>query len=193
MLATVNDVTARLGRPLTSEEALRVPALLADVTGLIEDHCGRDLVRQEGQALTLPSYGGSTLPIPGRYSAALSVSAVHHGGQQLDGWALVGRQLDREAWPVGPIVLIASWGYLDPPASLRAVACAEVIRWLALSPGIESERVGEVEVRFSGGGVVLSSSTKNTLRPYRRAGLASIPLQREASIISRWRANARKY
>ncbi|MFI5802971.1 phage gp6-like head-tail connector protein [Streptomyces sp. NPDC051561] len=194
MLATVDDVTARLGRPLTAEEALRVPALLADVTGLVEDHCGRDFTRHQDQVLSLHSKGGTVLPVPGRRTTYLTVSAVHQDGQQLDGWQLAGTRLLRDTeWPPGPVEVTASWGYIEIPAALRAVACSEIIRWLALSPGIESERVGEVEVRFSGGGVSLSSATRSALRRYRRAGLASIPLEREPSIISRWEANAPRY
>lgn len=182
-LASVDDVAARLGRPVAAEETTQVTAFLADVTGLIEDYCGRDMDRRSGQSLTLYPEGGCVLPVPARYQTLLTVSAVVQDGQAVTDYAFNGRQLTRTSadWGESAVTLTASWGYELPPASLRAIACSEVIRWLALSPGVESERVGEVEVTFSGASSAqsLSSSTRTSLRPYRRRGVGSLTLLRE--------------
>ncbi|MFB7906420.1 hypothetical protein ACFC1T_08335 [Kitasatospora sp. NPDC056076] len=73
-----------------------------------------------------------------------------------------------------------SWDRQAPPATFRAVACHEVIRWLSVTPGVISERTGELEVQFQAGASVagLSEAAKTGLRRYRRA-LSSIPLTRE--------------
>ncbi|MFG2228026.1 hypothetical protein [Streptomyces sp. NPDC048644] len=73
-----------------------------------------------------------------------------------------------------------TWDSGAPPAALRAVVCAEVIRWLAVSPGVVSERVGDIEVEFGAASAAqtLSPAARASLRRYRRQ-LASIPLARE--------------
>lgn len=182
-LATVDDVAARIGRPVSADEHPRISAFLADVTGLIEDYCGRELARRQGEAFTLFPEAAYRLAVPGRYTTFLTVDAVHQDGQAVDDWTWTGRQLVRaDGWGQALITVTGSWGYETPPASLKAITCSEVIRWLALSPGVESERVGEVEVSFSGASAAqaLSAISKASLKPYRRRGAGSIPLLREA-------------
>ncbi|MFC4501744.1 MULTISPECIES: phage gp6-like head-tail connector protein [Streptomyces] len=150
----------------------------------MEDHCGRDLDRRLDRALEVLANGSRSLRVPPRYQTFLSVSAVEVDGQAVTGWAFNGRQLTLDSpagWPVGPVTLWASWGFPSPPASLRALACSEVIRWLALSPGIQSEKVGEVEVTFSGASSTqtLSALTRSALKPYRRRAVGTLSLRRE--------------
>ncbi|MGW6597906.1 phage gp6-like head-tail connector protein [Streptomyces sp. NPDC055036] len=187
-LATVDDVTSRLGRSVTVDETTRITAFLDDVTALIEDYCGRDLGRRVDQDIALTSEGGWTLAVPARYSTALVVSAVVQEGQAVTGWTLRGRQLvaeDGSGWLPGELTVTASWGYTAPPASLKAVACSEVIRWMALRPGVSSEKVGEVEVAFSGAATAqtLSPASRLSLRPYRRMGAGSLSLVREGPVL----------
>lgn len=181
-LATVEEVAARLGRPVSAEETPRITAFLEDVTGLIEDYCGRDMSRRESQTLTLFPEGGCALAIPARYRTFLSIATVHQDGQEVTDWTYDGRQLLHDAgWSAGAVTVSGSWGYPAPPSSLRAVACSEVIRWMALQPGVQSERVGEVEVAFTGAASTqsLSPISKQSLRPYRRRGAGSMTLVRE--------------
>ncbi|MFI5865854.1 phage gp6-like head-tail connector protein [Streptomyces sp. NPDC051546] len=181
-LATVDDVAARIGRPVSADEQPRISAFLTDVTGLIEDYCGRELMRRQDETFSLVPEGAYRLTVPGRFSAFLAVDAVHQDGQAVTDWTWTGRQLVRAAgWGQALITVTGSWGYQTPPASLKAITCSEVIRWLALSPGVESERVGEVEVSFSGASAAqaLSAISKASLRPYRRRGAGSITLRRE--------------
>lgn len=186
-LASVDDVAARIGRPVAADETTRVVAFLEDVTGLVEDYCGRDMDRRSDQSITLYPEGGCVLlPVPLRYQTFLTVSAVHQDGQAVTDYLFNGRALTRDAgWGESAVTLTASWGYEAIPAALRAVACSEVIRWLALSPGVESERVGEVEVTFAGASSAqtLSTATRTTLRPYRRRGAGSITLRREGPVL----------
>ncbi|MFI2909455.1 phage gp6-like head-tail connector protein [Streptomyces sp. PDY-4] len=187
-LASVDDVAARLGRPVAADETARVSAFLEDVTGLIEDYCGREVDRRTDQSIILFPEGGCVLPIPARYQSFLTITAVHQDGQAVTDYTFNGRQLDRDAgWGESAVTLTASWGYEDVPASLRAVACSEVIRWLALSPGVERERVGEVEVEFAGAGSAqsLSAASRTSLRQgrWRRGVVGSLTLYREGPVL----------
>lgn len=187
-LATVDDVAARLGRPVAADETARVTAFLADVTGLIEDYCGREMDRRSGQSITLYPEGVYVLPIPSRYQTFLTITAVHQDGSPVTDYTFNGRQLARAGgWGESAVTLTASWGYEDVPASLRAIACSEVIRWLALSPGVERERVGEIEVEFSGAGSAqsLSTATRTSLRQgrWRRGSVGSLYLRREGPVL----------
>ncbi|MGI5196938.1 phage gp6-like head-tail connector protein [Streptomyces sp. CA-288835] len=179
-------MAARIGRPIAADETARVSAFLVDVTGLVEDYCGRDMDRRSGQSITLYPEGGCVLPVPARYLTFLTVSAVEQDDQAVTDYSFNGRQLVRESgWGESAVTLTASWGYEVTPASLRAVACSEVIRWLALSPGVERERVGEVEVEFSGASSAqtLSPPTRTSLRPYRRGGAGSLTLRKEGPVL----------
>jgi hypothetical protein len=148
----------------------------------MEDYCGRDLDRRQDQDLILYPDSPCVLVIPARYRTLLTVSAVHIDGQALTGWTFDGAQLVyADGWPSAPVVVTASWGFPTPPASLKAVACSEVMRWLAVAPGVQSERVGEVEVTYSGASSTqtLSALTRTALKPYRRRGVGVMTLRRE--------------
>lgn len=183
-LATVEDVAARLGRPLLEDETTRVTAWLGDVTGLIEDYCGRDLDRRQDQALTLYSKDGCTLRVPPRYLTGFSPSAVLVEGQAVTGWTFDGQQLLTDGswyWPQGPVTVTASWGFPAAPTGLVAVVCSEVVRWLSVAPGIGREKVGEVEVEFTGASSTqtLSGLTRSALGAYRRRGIGVLTLRKE--------------
>jgi hypothetical protein len=184
-LASVEDVAARLGQPVSQDESPRISAFLEDVTGLIEDYCGRDMDRRQDQELGVYADGGCRLSVPARYLTFMTVSAVEVEGQAVTGWTFNGRQLvftdGLSYWPEGLVTLTASWGFPTSPASLKAITCSEVMRWLAVSPGVSKERVGEVEVEFSGASSTqaLSALTRTALKSYRRRGVGVMTLRRE--------------
>ncbi|MFD5697847.1 head-tail connector protein [Streptomyces lasiicapitis] len=62
-------------------------------------------------------------------------------------------------------------------AGIKAVICAEVIRWLAVQPGIVSEKVGDIQVEFGTSATTqsLSPTARTSLKRYRRK-LSSVPL-----------------
>lgn len=186
-IATPDDISVRLGRTLAEDEPSRVRAFLADVAGLIEDYCGRDVERRSGQIITVYPEGGCVLPIPSRYQISLAVAGAVQGGQEVTDFVFNGRELARESgWGDSAVTLTASWGYEAVPASLKAIACSEVIRWLALSPGVGKERVGEVEVEFSApsSAQTLSQAARTSLAPYKRSRLGSLTLRREGPSLS---------
>ncbi|MEU1071553.1 MULTISPECIES: hypothetical protein [unclassified Streptomyces] len=67
-------------------------------------------------------------------------------------------------------------GFRETPG-IKAVICAEVIRWLAVQPGIVSEKVGDIQVEFGSSATTqsLSPAARSSLKRYRRK-LASVPL-----------------
>ncbi|MBT2383876.1 hypothetical protein [Streptomyces sp. ISL-11] len=70
-------------------------------------------------------------------------------------------------------------GYRDEAPGIRAVICAEVIRWLAMQPGVLSERTGDVEVTYGAAASAqsLSPASRAALKRY-RPKFGSIPLTR---------------
>ncbi|GAA0455790.1 hypothetical protein ABZ951_04355 [Streptomyces sp. NPDC046215] len=68
--------------------------------------------------------------------------------------------------------------YVEESPAIRAVLCSEVIRWLAIQPGVVSERVGDMEVQWGASATQsLSPAARDGLRRYRRQ-LGSISLTR---------------
>lgn len=113
----LEDVTVRLGRPVTDEaEAARIAAYIEDATALVLDWCRSDSVRH-----------------------------------MTESFALV----------------------------LRQVVCAEVIRWLAVSPGTVAEKTGELEVQYTPAATNsgLSEAAKDSLKRYRKRA-TTLPLRR---------------
>ncbi|MGW9170151.1 hypothetical protein [Streptomyces decoyicus] len=102
--------------------------------------------------------------------------------------ARLGRPLTDDELPrVGAFLLDAStlvaeyctrpWSPDSPPAVFKLVVCAEVIRWLSITPGVSRDKVGELETEYTGASSVqfLSGIAKDNLSRYRRQ-LSSIPL-----------------
>src|SRR5690606_36466189 len=79
-LATVEDLEARLGRELTSEEAARANALLADASALIRGWTRQDFTLTLGDVITLRPVG-TVVRLPQRpVQAVTAVVAV--GGSE---------------------------------------------------------------------------------------------------------------
>ncbi|MFD8088966.1 hypothetical protein [Streptomyces malaysiensis] len=62
------------------------------------------------------------------------------------------------------------WDRTSPPATFKAVVCAEVIRWMSVAPGVVMERTGELETQFgqTAWNQGLSPESKRALSKYRR-------------------------
>ncbi|MEU6704729.1 phage gp6-like head-tail connector protein [Streptomyces wuyuanensis] len=157
-------------------------ALLDDASALIEDYCGRELYRRDDETFEVWPDGSTVLRLPPRYLTSLTVASVDQGGTAVTDYTRTRAGLLREAgWGEELITVTGSWGYQTPPASLKAITCSEVIRWMAMEPGIESERIGEMETHYGGSdaGHALSSATECSLKPYRRKAAGTMALLRE--------------
>ncbi|MFE7113933.1 phage gp6-like head-tail connector protein [Streptomyces sp. NPDC057654] len=178
-LATVADVAARLGRSVADDEQLRIEAFLADVSALVRDHCGLDFALHQDEAVRLEPVGGAELVLPHRLRP---ISAVHTASWadgspvdrwfysrgslwRADGWVHIeGQEHERH------ITITATYGYPAVPEIVIGTVCAEVIRWLAVQPGVMSERVGEMEISYGATAPTqgLSPAALAALRRYRR-------------------------
>ncbi|WP_436776043.1 phage gp6-like head-tail connector protein [Yinghuangia sp. YIM S09857] len=181
-LATVADIAVRLGRPLADEEAARVQALLDDVSALIRGHCGIDFGEHLDQAVKLTSRVGIALDLPSSMRPLHGVSRVLVDGEEVTDWWADGLALyRRRGWRRDgqQVDVTASWGYRETPADVTAICAAEAMRLIALSPGVYSERVGDLEVTYAGGGATgeLSAQVRRSLTRY-RPRMASVAVQR---------------
>ncbi|MEU6959420.1 phage gp6-like head-tail connector protein [Streptomyces chrestomyceticus] len=191
-LASVADVVARLGRTVTDEEEPRIAAFLDDVSALVADHCGTDFRWHDGALVQLDATAaGAELPLP-RFMLPISdITEVRWAsGAPVDGWTHDGLALWRPyGWtpPQGAsrrITVRATYGYPAVPRAVVSVVCAEVIRWLAVEPGVASERVGELERHYGATAPSqgLSPAAREGLRRYRRT-LVSREVRRPAAVV----------
>ncbi|WP_340376598.1 hypothetical protein U5640_16770 [Streptomyces sp. SS7] len=170
---TTDDVTARLGRAVADDtEATRIAAFIEDATALVLDWCGTDFEQHQDETFTLP-IAGSEVEIPPRYLPGLNIATVELDDYELMAadWKLVGRVLFlRYGITAGTVTLTASWGWPAVPHVIKQVICAEVVRWLAVSPGTVLEKTGELEVQYSqtANHPGLSQAAKDSLRRYRK-------------------------
>lgn len=180
-LVSVDDVAARLGWPLTSEEQVKVQALIDDCTVLVEDWTGKDFDLRTDQSFPMVGDGSCFLKLPRRVLPYIQVSAVLVDGVEITDWVLQGQALYRElGWPCESLVVVTgSWGYLTPPAAVSVAITAEVIRWFSVAPGVAMERTGEREVQYATSpSQSLSEAAKHSLRRW-HPQLGSISLRRE--------------
>ncbi|MGW2579890.1 phage gp6-like head-tail connector protein [Streptomyces virginiae] len=176
-LATLEDVADRLDRPLTDDERTRVSSFLLDVSALIVDHCGRDFRLHDDDLVRLDAVAGPELRLP---RSMLPLASIHEvrwsDGSLIDDWSFSSRSLWRaRGWrpPAGSrflgIAMRASYGYEAVPSTVIAVACAEVLRWMTVQPGVTNERMGDLEVSYGATAPTqsLSAAAEHALRRYR--------------------------
>lgn len=72
-LCGVDDISVRVGRALTDQEAMRANALIGDATSQIVRYCRKDFQFHAGDVLEIPG-DGSTIKLP--YRPVVSVSSV---------------------------------------------------------------------------------------------------------------------
>lgn len=194
-LANRADLVARLGRDITSEENIRVDALLADASVLIRSYTKQDFGAATS-TVTLRAQGGM-IRLPQRpVTAVASVTAIGINGVPdvgLVDWWWDGLDTVRlgagngvinlpEAWwddedgYPGTFSVAYSHGYASVPPEVVMVACGMVLRTLtspAVAGGITSETVGPYSYRSESPGlglaVVMSTSDRQALAKYRRA------------------------
>lgn len=185
-LATVDDVVARLGRPVSdTAEAAKVAAFLEDAAGLITDYCQTDFQQHTAETFDLRIVGGRALLAPGVLPhLVISAVTLHEddGDRALtsDEWKVWGKYLYfLNAPEFVTATVTASWGYPAVPAAVKAAVCSEVIRWLSVSPGTVMERTGDLQVEYAAAAFSpsLSEAAKSMLGKYRaRVGTVSLSL-----------------
>jgi hypothetical protein len=193
-IATASDLVARLGRDLSSEESVRVEALLADASAMIRAYTGQDFAVVLDDVVILRVQGG-TLQLPQRPVIEVSrIEAIGAAGTPdvvLVDWVWDGIDQvrlgegnyvinlpeiwwDDDGYP-GTYRVTYSHGHAQPPADVVAVACAMVLRTLtspAMAGGLTSETVGPYSYRTDTPGlgltVTMSDTDRQALKRYRR-------------------------
>lgn len=185
LLATPNDVVARLGRPLDESEELRVPAILADLSADVIGYCRQDFQvhTQEHQVLYCTD-GEITLQRPVITAPGPGQVVLIGGAPGLPDFPVpwftfdgidrvrIGSGMSAiinlpEAWSVGApwagtARLTYSWGYADGvPNDVKSVianACIGLVTAPTQAAGLIGETIGPYSWRAerTGGGIAVS-------------------------------------
>jgi len=170
-LATVEDIEARLGRDLTTEEAVRASAMLADMSAMIRSYTGQDFTVTDDDQVTLRGVGGE-IRLPQRPVTEVS-TVVAIGGDGLPDVPLVDWVWDGidtirvgdgsfvinlpEVWwdddgYPGTYRVTYSHGYEETPGDVLAVICGAILRVFINPNGYRSETVGSYSVTYASPG-----------------------------------------
>lgn len=176
-LATPDDLAARLGRCLSTEEMTRATALIADASALVRaytrqefDHVADDevVLRPVGTVLRLPqrpvtavvkveALGGGVVPdltLPVGTWAWDGADKVDIWPPGTSVWLTLPERWSDVGWPVGAYRVTYSHGHASPPPEVVAVVCGMALRVL-LSPsmveGLVSERIGQYNYQMQQG------------------------------------------
>jgi hypothetical protein len=184
-LASLDDLAARIGRDLTSQESARAPALLGDASAIIRSYCKKDFLYHPNEVLTLRESHG-TVKIP--YRPVISVASVIAKSGRNDipdipvTWYVFDgideiKVMDAtasgvinlpEAWYMygtfpGTFLVTVTHGYAEIPPVVNAI-CANVTLAVLMAPtmaaGVVGETVGPYSYRVerSGGGITVALS-----------------------------------
>jgi hypothetical protein len=176
-LASLTDLSDRLGRPLTAAEELRATALLADASAKVRSYTKQAFTRTDDETVVLRAQQGE-IRLPQRpVIAVASVVAVGAGGAPdlpVAGWQWDGLDIvrtaacspainmpelwhdeDVEAYP-GTYRVVYSHGAAEVPADVVAIVARMALRTLT-SPttagGVTGETIGPYTYRTDGSGV----------------------------------------
>lgn len=192
LLASPDDVVARLGRQLTESEALRVPAILADLSQDVIEHCGQDFQVHTNQTQILyltdgeitlqrpviagPAQGGliaiggapglPDIPVP--WFSFDGLDRVKIGS----GMGIINLP---EMWAVGYAYagtarVTYSWGYpAGVPGVVKSVianACIGIVTAPTQAAGLIGETIGPMSWRGekTGGGMAVSLAAADLKR-----------------------------
>jgi hypothetical protein len=176
-LASLTDLSDRLGRPLTAAEEARATALLADASAKVRSYTKQAFTRTDDETVVLRAQQGE-IRLPQRpVIDVTSVVAIGAGGAPdlpAIGWQWDGIDIirtatnspainmpelwydeDVEAYP-GTYRVVYSHGDAEVPADVVAVVARMVLRTLTaptLAGGVTGETIGPYSYRTDGSGV----------------------------------------
>jgi hypothetical protein len=185
-LATLDDISGRLGRPLTDAEATRAPLLLTDASAQVRRYCRRDFLLHASETDIFRCHD-SEIQLPDKTTTeVISVTAIGSdfgGGIDLpdipvpwfvyDGIDRIRLDLGTD-WIINlPYVwldsdyypqtysVVRSYGYVETPDEVTAVCATAVIGVLTaptMAAGLIGETVGPFSYRMerSGGGTAVA-------------------------------------
>jgi hypothetical protein len=186
-LATLEDVEARLGRPVTSEELTRIDAVLADVSARVRSYTGQQ-ISLDTTTQRVPVRSGAAR-LPQRPVVDVDAVADHHGNaipfdwdggdRVLLGLGILHSQFDWEPWrsPLRAVQVTYTHGHDPVPDAIVGVVASIAARTVVRSPadaGVVQESidgysytVGQVG---AAGGFGLFPDERQILDRFRRSG-----------------------
>lgn len=173
-LATVEDVEARLGRQLTTDEETQMEALLADVSAAIRAYTGQEITAGTSSDVRLRTRGDK-VRLPQRPVTAVgsvdSMTAVALGFTWYAGDTITLDAVDTVGW----VDVTYDHGYEEIPPDLIAVACNIAMRAFGTpteQTGMQSESIGTYSYTIGGaaaaGALGMLADEKIVLEGYRR-------------------------
>lgn len=207
-LASIADLTDRLGRPLTGPEEARASALLADASALVVGYTGRSFTSTSNDIVVLRAQHGEIRLPHTPVTDVASVVAVGAGGAPdlpVTGWQWDGLDIirtatdspainlperwydeDNEAYP-GTYRVTYSHGTPQVPGDVVAVVARMVLRTLTsptMAGGVTGETIGPYSYRTDGSGI----GTAVTMTDDDRRSLELAGYRRKAGMTTvRWR------
>lgn len=172
-LVTSQDIEARLGRPLSEDEAARVDGLIADASAEVRAYTGQNFTLGTS-TVTLPvNHGRVSLP----QRPVIAVEAIN--GEPVDDVDLVGSTL-RNVWGCS-VTVTYRHGYDEVPGDIVAVVAAMVLRGFStdlIGPMKSREQIGDYSYGIPESAlarrVVVDRTDRSTLDRYRTPDIGAL-------------------
>ena len=170
-LATIADVEARLGRPLTPSELSKANAWLEDASALFTNRATQQFVPGESKVRLFPRDGVVRLV---QRPVIEVVSVKDLDGNEID-YTFDGHQSLYDLGPYSPVIVEYEHGSEDVPADVVAAVAGMVVRTLQIAPdaasGVTQQSVGPFSQSYAtwavGGQVMLSPMEEKIAADYR--------------------------
>ena len=155
-LATTDDLEARLGRDLTTSEAARAPALLADAGAKVRSFTGNQFALVEEDLVNLHTRGGRIKLPKAPVVAVASVATTDGVALATNLWTWDGLDLITvDQCALAPVMqVVYSHGSAEVPETVLAKVCEMVLRVLAApsaTDGLSAETIGQYSYQAAGG------------------------------------------
>ncbi len=170
-LATIADVEARLGRPLTTSELPKATAWLEDASALFVQRATQQFEVGESRVRLFPRDGVVRLV----QRPVIQVTSVKDlDGVEID-YTFDGHQSIYDLGSYSPVIVEYEHGSEDIPADVVACVAGMVVRTLQIAPdavsGVTQQAVGPFSQSYAswavGGQVMLSPAEEKVAHAYR--------------------------
>ena len=173
-LATVEDLSGRLGRDLSSAESDRAELLIADASATVRSYTGQEISLSESTSRVRVKDGVARLP----QRPVVDVATVADtDGNDLDVTWVAGDRVRLTDVAHDWVDVTYTHGYEEVPAEIVAVVCQIAGRAFGRPPdetGLQSETIGQysysVGAAAAAGGLGLLNDERAVLDRYRAIG-----------------------
>jgi hypothetical protein len=170
-LATIADVEARLGRPLSPAELSKATAWLEDASALFIHRAMQKFLPGESKVRLFPRDGVVRLV---QRPVIEIVSVTDLDGNEID-YTFDGHQSLYDLGPYSPVIVEYEHGSEDVPAEVVACVAGMVVRTIQIAPdaaaGVTQQAVGPFSQSYAtwavGGQVMMSPSEEKVASSFR--------------------------